>query len=75
MQISYDVTGALDRTLRETASRTDGFDENFSPEIRPADLRFGDYQANGVLPFAKKHGLNPREMAERVGRSGHTSRP
>ena len=66
MQISYDLTGALDRTLRETASRTDGFDEDFSPEIRPADLRFGDYQANGVLPFAKKHGLNPREMAERL---------
>ena len=66
MQISYNLTGALDRTLRETASRTDGFDEDFSPEIRPADLRFGDYQANGVLPFAKKHGLNPREMAERL---------
>jgi arginyl-tRNA synthetase len=66
MQISYDLTGALDRTLRETASRTDGFDEDFSPGIRPADLRFGDYQANGVLPFAKKHGLNPREMAERL---------
>ena len=66
MQISYDLNGALDRTLRETASRTDGFDEDFSPEIRPADLRFGDYQANGVLPFAKKHGLNPREMAERL---------
>ena len=66
MQISYNLTGALDRTLRETASRTDGFDEDFSPEIRPADLRFGDYQANGVLPFAKKHGQNPREMAERL---------
>ena len=66
MQISYNLTGALDRTLRETASRTDGFDEDFSPEIRPAALRFGDYQANGVLPFAKKHGLNPREMAERL---------
>ena len=66
MQISYDLTWALDRTLRKAASRTDGFDQDFSPEIRPADPRFGDFQANGVLPFAKKHGLNPREMAERL---------
>lgn len=66
MDISYDLTRVLDRTLRETASRTEGFGQDFSPEIRPADPRFGDYQANGVLPFAKKNGLNPREMAERL---------
>lgn len=64
MQTSYDLMRTLDSLLRETASRTEGFDEGFSPEIRPADPRYGDYQANGILPFAKKRGLNPREMAE-----------
>ena len=60
MQTSYDLMLTLDSLLRETASRTEGFDEGFSPEIRPADPRFGDYQANGILPFAKKRGLNPQ---------------
>ena len=34
--------------------------------MRPADPRFGDYQANGVLAFAKRTRLNPRELATRL---------
>jgi arginyl-tRNA synthetase len=40
-----------------------GWDKDFSPDLRTADPRFGDYQANGVLPFAKRSGRNPRELA------------
>jgi arginyl-tRNA synthetase len=40
--------------------------EEFSPEIRPSDPRFGDFQANGVLQYAKKHGQNPRPLAEKI---------
>ena len=29
-------------------------------------VQFGDYQANGVMPAAKKLGLNPREFAQSV---------
>ena len=29
-------------------------------------VQFGDYQANGVMPVAKKLGLNPREFAQSV---------
>lgn len=29
-------------------------------------MQFGDYQANGIMPAAKKLGLNPREFAQNV---------
>ena len=64
MQITYDLMPALDAELRAAAAQTEIFDDEFSPELRPADPRFGDFQANGVLPFAKKRGLNPREAAQ-----------
>ncbi|MCX4026482.1 arginine--tRNA ligase [Endozoicomonas sp. SM1973] len=35
--------------------------------VRPSSrANFGDYQANGVMPVAKKLGMNPREFAELV---------
>ena len=43
-----------------------------APEGSPAMMRpsaraqFGDYQSNGVMPVAKKLGMNPREMAQKV---------
>ena len=66
MQVTYDMMRSIDLELRKVAAQTNGFDDDFSPEVRPADPRFGDYQANGVLPFSKRKGLNPREMAERL---------
>ena len=56
----------LDRCLRATAVKMPEFDQNFSPGIQPAEPRFGDFQANGVLPHAKRHGLNPRETAQNL---------
>lgn len=29
-------------------------------------VQFGDYQANGIMPVAKKLGVSPRDLAERV---------
>ena len=35
--------------------------------VRPStDPKFGDYQANGVMPLAKKLKTNPRKLAEQV---------
>ena len=34
--------------------------------IRPADPKFGDYQANGVMAVAKQRGENPRKLAEQI---------
>ncbi|MDR1496912.1 MAG: arginine--tRNA ligase [Puniceicoccales bacterium] len=55
----------LDALLRTAAAATPCFNgaQNFDPEIRPADPRFGDYQSNGVLPFAKSSRANPRALA------------
>jgi arginyl-tRNA synthetase len=52
--------------LIETARSVDGFGEDFVPQVRAADERFGDFQANGVLPYAKRTGNNPREMAQQL---------
>ena len=38
--------------------------------VKPAtDVRFGDYQANGVMALAKKLKTNPRKLAEEVVRN------
>lgn len=37
---------------------------SFDPEVRIADPKFGDFQANGILAFAKNHKKNPREIAQ-----------
>ena len=55
----------LEKVIREAASACE-FTEEFDPVIRPADPRFGDYQANGALPYAKRNQLNPREVATRI---------
>jgi len=36
------------------------------PDVRLADPRFGDFQANGVLPFAKARKANPRALATQI---------
>jgi len=38
----------------------------FAPEVRPADPRHGDFQANGVLAYAKARKQNPRATAEKL---------
>jgi arginyl-tRNA synthetase len=57
---------SIDQILRDVAAETDGFDATFEPGVRPADPKFGDCQANGVLGFAKKKGANPRELGQRL---------
>ena len=66
MEIAFDLSRELDGFLRQHASGVDGFSAEFDPQVRAADERFGDFQANGVLPYAKKNGCNPRELAQRL---------
>lgn len=63
MEIWFNPATSLDSLLRKTAGTLDGFSAEFSPEMRPADPRFGDYQANGVLAEAKRAKTNPRALA------------
>lgn len=63
MEVLFNPVDVLDKATRAVAS---GMAElaggEFEPQIRAADPRFGDYQANGILPWAKRHGKNPREL-------------
>jgi arginyl-tRNA synthetase len=64
MEIWFNPAHELDTLLRLAATKTPGFDATtFNPEIRPADPRFGDYQANGILAHAKSAKANPRQLA------------
>ena len=62
MEIWFHPARELDAVVRAAAARTTGFEGEFAPEIRPADPRHGDFQANGVLGFAKARQQNPRAM-------------
>jgi len=62
MEIWFHPARELDAVVRAAATRTPGFDADFAPEIRAADPRHADFQANGVLGFAKARKQNPRAL-------------
>jgi len=61
----FDVEKNAARLVRLAAAEA-GLDGHFSPEIRPADPRFGDIQSNGALPYAKRARCNPRQLAQSI---------
>lgn len=63
MDIWFNPSRELDTILRRVAGTCEAFSSEFSPEMRAADPRFGDYQANGVLAEAKRAKANPRALA------------
>ncbi|TVR55443.1 MAG: arginine--tRNA ligase [Puniceicoccaceae bacterium] len=65
MDLPFDLITELERVLGRSAAAA-GLPEDFSPDLRPADPRFGDIQANGVLAAAKAARANPREWAARL---------
>ncbi len=64
MELNIETT--FSQLVKKAAQLSGVFDESFEPEVRMADPRFGDFQANGVLPYAKKNGKNPRELAQKL---------
>ena len=67
MSVSFNLADDLDAALKSAAT-TAGLEEAaaFTPEVRTADPRHGDFQANGVLGYAKARKLNPRGVAEKI---------
>lgn len=63
MDAWFDIARALETRLKD-AARELGWADTFAPEVRTADPRFGDFQANGVLPYAKQLKQNPRALAQ-----------
>jgi arginyl-tRNA synthetase len=67
MHVSFNLAADLEAALK-SAARTAGLaePEAFVPEVRVADPKHGDFQANGVLGYAKARKLNPRATAEQL---------
>ncbi|MGA3006663.1 MAG: arginine--tRNA ligase [Opitutaceae bacterium] len=66
MHVSFDIAAHLDAALKSAADRSGLETAAFEPEVRTADPRHGDFQANGVLGYAKARKLNPRKIAEEI---------
>jgi arginyl-tRNA synthetase len=67
MHVSFNLAGDLDAALKSAANAAGLADAAaFAPEVRTADPRHGDFQANGVLGYAKARKLNPRATAEQI---------
>jgi len=65
MHVSFDLARDLDTALKSAAVTAGLADAAaFAPEVRVADPKHGDFQANGVLGYAKARKLNPRATAE-----------
>jgi arginyl-tRNA synthetase len=66
MSLSFHLAHDLSAALQSAAGQA-GLDcAEFEPEVRLADAAHGDFQANGVLAYAKRAKLNPRSVAEKV---------
>ena len=66
MHIAFNLATDLDAALLSAASIAGLEAAGFTPEVRTADARHGDFQANGVLGYAKARKLNPRAIAEKL---------
>lgn len=64
--MELDTREALITRIREVANGMEAFGPDFDPDVRIADPRHGDYQANGVLAWAKQKRQNPRLMAQQL---------
>ena len=67
MHVSFNLAADFDAALKSAAVAAGLADAAaFAPEVRTADARHGDFQANGVLGYAKARKLNPRATAEKL---------
>lgn len=65
MEIWFYPSKEIAAILKSAAAKTD-LGGDFDPQMRTADPRFGDFQANGVLPAAKQRKTNPRALAQQL---------
>jgi len=63
MDLCFDLVAALDRALAAAASSAGLSATGFAPGVRTADPVHGDFQANGVLAYARQQRQNPRGVA------------
>ena len=61
--MDFSLESYLNNKLKVLAADLPIFGKDFDPEIRPADERFGDFQANGILSYLGRRKENPRQGA------------
>ena len=66
MVLPFNVAAEIENAVKAAAAQA-GFDlALFTPDVRPADPAHGDFQANGVLAYAKRQKQNPRALATQL---------
>lgn len=66
MPVSFNPAADVEAAMF-AAAESIGIDRTrFAPEVRTADPKHGDFQANGVLAHAKREKQNPRAVAEKL---------
>jgi arginyl-tRNA synthetase len=66
MVLPFNVAAEIENAVKAAAAKA-GFDlALFAPDVRPADPAHGDFQANGVLAYAKRQKQNPRALATQL---------
>ncbi len=66
MPVPFNLAVELDSVLKSAAAAAGLDAAGFAPEVRVADPKHGDFQANGVLSYAKSRKENPRAVAEKL---------
>lgn len=66
MHPAFDLVDEIDSLLKAAATQAGIDPDGFAPEVRTADPKHGDFQANGALPAARRMGVSPRAMAEKL---------
>lgn len=66
MQVWFNPSIEISTALTRIAAQAEDFGADFEPNVRPADPKFGDFQANGVLALAKRQKTNPRALAQKL---------
>ena len=66
MQIWFNPLEGIENTICSIAAEMDTFGPGFASGVKPADPKFGDFQANGVLGHAKRNKANPRELGQQL---------
>ncbi len=66
MEPWFDVQTNLEKIVRKAVAKIGISHTEFDANIRLADPRFGDFQVNGALSYAKKNQQNPREVATKI---------
>lgn len=64
--VPFNPADTISDALRRAAAEIGLEERAFDPVVRPADPRFGDFQANGILPTAKRLRQPPRPLAEQL---------